>query len=335
MTDRATTSTPSASSRFGTATPPYPVPKHSHMSAQMHDLQHGLVPVAEGVRLHYVVAGEGDPVLLIPGWPQSWYAWRFIIPLLVEAGRRVYAIDPRGFGDSDMPSEGYGLDNVAEDVHVLIEQLGLAGPDGLDIVSHDTGSWIAHAHAAAYPQDVRTLVLSDAHIPWVSPLPERGYPDDSLNARQWHFYFNRVEGLSEALIHGREREFLSWFFGPSKLARTWVIDSEAFEEYLRVFSKPGAVRAGLNYYREVFSPRGRAAGEARKQKQLSMPILTLGGSYADADNLFHTMRQFSTDVRDRVFEGIGHHLPEECPEEMAAEIVAFWAAVEAELRQAG
>lgn len=176
MSDRATTTTPSASTRFGTATPPYPVPQHSHMSVQMHDLQHGLVPVAEGVRLHYVVAGEGDPVLLIPGWPQSWYAWRYIIPLLVEAGRRVYAIDPRGFGDSDMPSEGYGLDNVAEDVHVLIEQLGLAGPDGLDIVSHDTGSWIAHAHAAAYPQDVRTLVLSDAHIPGCHLCPSAAIP---------------------------------------------------------------------------------------------------------------------------------------------------------------
>lgn len=88
MSDNATPST-----RFGTATPPYAVPRRSKTSIQKHDLKHGLVPVAEGVRLHYVVAGEGEPVLLIPGWPQSWYAWRFIIPLLVEAGRRVYAID--------------------------------------------------------------------------------------------------------------------------------------------------------------------------------------------------------------------------------------------------
>jgi pimeloyl-ACP methyl ester carboxylesterase len=78
------------------------------------------------------------------------------------------------------------------------------------------------------------------------------------------------------------------------------------------------------YYRDVFSERGRVASAARREKTLAMPILTLGGEYADADNLFHTMKQFSTDVRDRVFAGIGHHLPEECPEEMTQAIIDFW-----------
>jgi pimeloyl-ACP methyl ester carboxylesterase len=186
-------------------TAPYASPSPTSLASQMEEWHHGLVPVADGVRLHYVVTGEGEPVVLLPGWPQSWYAWRFMIPLLVAAGRRVYAVDPRGFGDSDMPSDGYDLDTVAHDIHVFIEQLELGGDDGVDIVSHDTGSWIAHAHAAAFPGDVRRLVLSDAYIPGVSPPPPAGYPDTALNARQWHFYFNRVEGLPEALIHGRER----------------------------------------------------------------------------------------------------------------------------------
>jgi pimeloyl-ACP methyl ester carboxylesterase len=305
-------------------TEPYASPDMIRLASEVSGWEHGLVPVAVGVRIHYVVAGEGEPVILLPGWPQSWYAWRFMIPLLVEAGRRVYALDPRGFGDSDMPTEGYELDTVAHDLHMFINQLALGTDGGVDIVSHDTGSWIAHAHAAAYPDDVKRLVLSDAYIPGVSPDPPAGYPNSQLNARQWHFYFNRVEGLPEALIHGREREFLSWFFGPVKLARTWTIDHGAFEEYLRVFSKPGAVRAGLMYYREVFSDRGRAASAARRQKRLTMPILTLGGEYADADNLFHTMIQFSDDVSNRVFAGIGHHLPEECPEEMTQAIIDFW-----------
>src|ERR1700712_146584 len=111
-------------------TPPASPPTSSR-SASIKGLegavQHGLVPVADGVRLHYAVAGEGEPVVLLPGWPQSWYTWRFVMPRLVSAGRRVYAIDPRGLGDSDMPSTGYDLATGAEDLHTFIDQLGLAG----------------------------------------------------------------------------------------------------------------------------------------------------------------------------------------------------------------
>ena len=285
---------------------------------------HGVVEVDQGVRLHYVVEGEGEPVVLLPGWPQSWYAWRFVIPLLVAEGRQVFALDPRGFGDSDLPPEGYSLAQGAHDLHVFLRQLGLDQPGGVDIVSHDIGSWLAHAHAVTYPADVKRLVLSDAYIPGASPAPSADWPDIDLVRRQWHFYFNRVEGLPEALIHGKEREFLTWFFGPAKLVRTWTIEPDAFEEYLRVFRRPGAVRAGLSYYRDAFSPQGRSASAQRRGEKLPMPVLTLGGEHADADNLYKTVREQAAQLDHQVFSGVGHHLPEECPEEMAASISAFW-----------
>lgn len=290
-------------------------------------IRHGLVPVAPGVRLHYVVAGEGEPVVLLPGWPQSWFTWRHIIPGLVRAGRTVYALDPRGFGDSDAPVEGYDLDTAADDLHVFMDRLGLLADGGVDIVTHDIGSWIAHAHVVRHPDDVKSIVLSDAYIPGISPDPPSGYPDAGLNARQWHFYFNRVEGLPEMLIQGREREYLSWFFGPVKLARTWAIEPDAFEEYLRVFLRPGIVRAGLNYYREVFNEAGKAASAVRRALPFRAPVLTMGGSYADGDNLFHTMRQFTDDVSNVTFEGVGHHVTEEAPEEMLAAILQFWSSL--------
>jgi len=307
----------------GARSAPYPAPTASRPRFEIPGLLHGLAAVDDSVRLHYVSVGSGEPVLLLPGWPQSWYAWRFVIPMLAAAGRRVIAVDPRGFGDSDKPDSGYDLGTTAHDIHVLIEHLGLSEGRGVDIVSHDVGTWIAHAHAVEYPHDVRRLVVTDAHIPGVSPQPV-GYPDRLQNARSWHFGFNRIDGLPEVLIHGREREFLQWFFGPSKMTRTWTIDADAFEEYLRVFSFPGAVRAGLNYYREAFSAIGMQRSAARCEQQLAMPILTVGGADGDSDGLFQTMSQFSQDLTGVVYEGVGHHLPEECPEALVADILAFW-----------
>src|SRR5262245_4329922 len=75
------------------------------------DVTHHVVRM-DGLRFHYVTAGSGEPVVLIPGWPESWIAWRKMIPLLVKAGRQVYVLDPRGFGDSDKPEGGYDLDTA-------------------------------------------------------------------------------------------------------------------------------------------------------------------------------------------------------------------------------
>lgn len=313
---------PQPPSTLSPASPPY----RPHLDAVRppSDWAHGSVPVADGVRLHTVVEGSGEPVVLLPGWPQSWYAWRHVIPLLAAEQRQVVAVDPRGLGDSDLPTDGYSLEQGAHDLHVLLQQLGLDRAGGVDIVSHDTGSWIAHAHAVLYPADVKRLVLADAYIPGASPDPAGGWPDLSVVRRQWHFFFNRVDGLPEALIHGREREFLAWFFGPAKLVRTWTIEPTAFEEFLRVFSRPGAVRAGLTYYREAFSPEGLTAGARRVREPLPMPVLTLGGEHADGDNLYETVRDQAPALDHQVFGGVGHHLPEECPEEMVAAIRAFW-----------
>ena len=101
----------------------------------------------DGTRFHYVTAGTGEPVLLLPGWPESWIAWRKVVPLLVAAGRRVIVLDPRGLGESDKPAGGYDLDTAARDLHRFLEVTNLTPPGGIDIIAHDVGTWIAHAHA--------------------------------------------------------------------------------------------------------------------------------------------------------------------------------------------
>jgi pimeloyl-ACP methyl ester carboxylesterase len=160
-------------------------------------IEHHIAKI-DGTRFHYVTAGTGDPVLLLPGWPESWIAWRKVVPLLVSAGRRVVVLDPRGFGESDKPAGGYDLDTAARDLHGFLEATNLAPPGGIDIFAHDVGTWIAHAHAVNYPADVRRLVLTESNIPGVTAFAG-GLPNETANLKSWQFAFNRLNDLPEML----------------------------------------------------------------------------------------------------------------------------------------
>jgi pimeloyl-ACP methyl ester carboxylesterase len=216
----------------------------------------------DGTRFHYVTAGSGDPVLLLPGWPESWIAWRKVVPLLVAAGRSVVVLDPRGFGESDKPAGGYDLDTASRDLHRFLEATGLARPGGIDVIAHDVGTWIAHAHAVDYPADVKRLVLTESNIPGVTAFPA-GIPSEAINLKAWQFAFNRLNDLPEMLIQGREREYLAWIFA-TKSTRSYAIDPAALEEYTRQYSAPGAMRAGFAWYRENFSAEGLAQAKVRR-----------------------------------------------------------------------
>jgi alpha/beta hydrolase fold len=154
---------------------------HAPQTDPFADVVHHVVRV-NGVRFHYVVAGSGEPVVLLPGWPESWIAWRKMIPLLTASGRQVHVLEPRGFGDSDKPQTGYDFDTAARDLHDFLVATGLNRPGGVDIVAHDVGTWIAHAHAVTYPGDVKRLVLTEAPILGVSPLPS-GISGEAINLK--------------------------------------------------------------------------------------------------------------------------------------------------------
>jgi pimeloyl-ACP methyl ester carboxylesterase len=286
-------------------------------------LAHGDV-VANGVRLHYVVAGQGEPVLLLHGWPESLIAWSQVMPQLVKAGRRVWAIDYRGAGESDKPAAGYELDNVARDVHAFIEAKHLAdGGRGVDVIGHDIGSWIGHALATNHPADVRRLVLSEALLPALAP-PAAGVPDEAANLRTWQFSFNRLEDLPETLVQGHERAYLAFLFD-TKSVRRWKIDSARLDEYVREYSAPGTLRAGFAYYRTNYAEAGLAQARARAAKRLEMPVLTIGGSGGIRDLLLKTLQPLAADVQGAVLDDCGHFLPEECPDEFVRAVTGFWA----------
>lgn len=283
---------------------------------------HGSAHV-NGVRLHYVEGGSGAPILLIPGWPQSWYAWRLVMPLLAANGRRVIAIDPRGMGDSDKPASGYDLKTIAADLHEFANALGLLKDGPLDVAGHDIGTWIGHAYAADWPEDIRRLALFDAALPGITPPPPAGIPSAEVNLRTWHFPFNRLDDLPEILLQGHERAFLNYLFHTKAINR-WAITPADLDEYERVFSAPGAVRAALSYYRIAFSPDGLAQSRARGEKTLVMPILAMGAEHGVKDILLNTLRNIATDVQGGILQGCGHYMPEEMPDAVADELLRFF-----------
>jgi len=296
-------------------------------SATSADLEHHTVKI-DGTRFHYVTAGSGEPVLLLPGWPESWLAWRKVVPLLVKAGRKVIVLDPRGFGESDKPAGGYDLDTAARDLHRFLEVTNLAQPGGIDIVAHDVGTWIGHAHAANYPADVKRLVLTESNIPGVTAFGG-GIPSEAVNLKSWQFAFNRLNDLPEILIQGREREYLTWLFA-TKSYRTHAIDAAALDTYVRQYSAPGALRAGFAWYRENFNAEGLAQAKTRGAKRLTMPVLALGGSEGVGDALRATVATIGDRVEGGSIAGsdnagCGHFLPEECPVELTDAVLKFWA----------
>lgn len=294
----------------------------TNVAATGRRFHHDYVRAGE-ITLHYVECGDGKPLLLIPGWPQSWYAWRKVMRPLADLGRRVIAVDPRGLGDSDKPEQGYDLATVAEDLHRFVEQLGLMSAGPLDVAGHDVGAWIGYAWAVDWPQDIGRLALYDAALPGITPPAPAGIPSDTVNTRTWHFGFNRLAGLPEQLVAGRERLYLEWLFR-AKLNNKSAITDADLDEYTRVFSAPGAARAGFDYYRSLFNDGGVERNRERAEHRLDIPVMAWGASDGVGDKLLRTMEQVANNVTGGVMESCGHYVPEEAPDTVVRQLMEFF-----------
>ena len=285
--------------------------------AGLHGFEHGFETV-DGVRLHYVSGGraDGEVVVLLAGFPESWFAWRKIMPLLA-ADYRIIAPDLPGQGDSDRPLDGYDTQTLATRVHGLLQQLGVAR---YALVAHDVGAWVAYPYAALFGGEVKRLVLMDAGIPGVT-LPDALPTAPDRAWRTWHFAFHSLPDLPEMLIGGRERAYLDWFLR-RKTANPETFSDADIDEYLRVFVKDGGLRAGLGYYRAA-GLSARQNRELAAHGKLRMPLLALGSDQGSIADMASPLRAFAEDVRGAVIANCGHFLPEEQPAAVAAELAAF------------
>jgi pimeloyl-ACP methyl ester carboxylesterase len=272
--------------------------------------------LVNGVRLHYVTAGEGVPVVLLHGWPQTWYEWRRIIPALA-ARYSVVAPDLRGLGDSSRPATGYDKRTVAEDVYLLLQKLDLGR---VFLVGHDWGGPVAYALAAAHPERVRRLVLLDTMIPLAESAGSVASVPGVLPL--WHIAFHGVRDLPEALVTGRERIYLSWFFRELAYDPS-AITSEDVEEYVRCYSAPGALRAGFEYYRAA--DQDAVHNRENAHTKLKMPVLALGGRRGGFGPLVKiSAESVAEDVRGEALDRCGHWIPEERPEILVNQLLRFF-----------
>jgi pimeloyl-ACP methyl ester carboxylesterase len=269
----------------------------------------------DGVTLHYVVSGRGPAVVLLHGWPQTWFEWRHVIPALAER-YTVIAPDLRGLGDSSRPETGYDKKTVANDVWLLVN--GKLGHERLFVVGHDWGGPTAYALAAAHPEAVRRLAILDVVIPG-----DGG--DFSQGGLRWHHQFHLTPDLPEALTEGRERQYLSWFYRTFG-HRPDAISEADIDEYLRTYAQPGAMRAGFAYYRAL--PQDAADNRANAERlKLPMPVLALGGAGGRGRGREPeaSLRRLALNVQGEVVAECGHWIPEEQPRCLADRLLGFFA----------
>jgi pimeloyl-ACP methyl ester carboxylesterase len=259
-----------------------------------------------GLRWHLVEAGDpaNTTIVLVAGFPQSAYAWRRVIPLLP------------GQGYTTVPAGGFDTTTTAQRVHGLLETLGI----GKHVyVGHDIGAWVGFAYAHLYPQDLHGVSLIDANIAGVTlPAAITVGPD---SWRSWHFLFNAVDDLPEALLAGRERILLEWFFAHKTANWQATFTTADLDEYERVYAAPGRLRGMLGYYRAVQENIRQNAEFARAP--ITVPVLAIGADVGSAPDLPDKLKPLCTDLRGAMVTASGHYIPEEQPHDLAERLSAF------------
>ncbi len=263
-----------------------------------------------GVRLHYLIAGKGEPVLLLHGYAHNSHMWR---PLIAELAKShtVVAPDLRGFGQSAKPQSGYDKKTIAQDVHALASLLGI---QRASVVGHDIGLMVAYAYAAQYPAEVDRIVLMDAFLPGVGD-----WKTVWLLRDLWHFHFYGETPLK--LVAGRERTYFEHFWNDFAADPRHSIPEADRRLYAAAYAQPGAMRAGFEVFR-AFEQDAKDFAEF-SQTKLTMPMLVLTGEKASGNFLIEQARLVDSNVEGVVIKGSGHWLLEEAKEQVIPRLVGF------------
>ena len=263
-----------------------------------------------GVKLHYLTAGHGTPLILLHGYAETSRMWRPIIPALAERFT-VIAPDLPGIGDSDIPANGLDMKSAAIRIHDLAKSLGV---QKAEVVGHDIGLMVAYAYAAQFPSEVTKLVLMDAFLPGVA-----GWEAVYNNPGIWHFRFNGP--TPEALVQGRERTYFDYFWNDFAADKTHSIPEADREAYAAAYARPRRMHAGWAYFVSFLQAAKDFA--QLSQTKLTMPVLTIGGEKSLGEALGQQARLVATDATVVVLKNTGHWVLEEQPKETTDALLKF------------
>src|SRR6266704_2035597 len=263
-----------------------------------------------GVKLHYLMAGDGEPVILLHGYAQNSHMWR---PLIAELARTrtVIAPDLRGFGQSSRPADGYDKKSMAQDIHALAASLGFKR---VRIAGHDIGLMVAYAYAAQYPAEVEKIALMDAFLPGIGDTT-----GIFLLRDLWHFHFYGETPLK--LVKGRERIYFEHFWNDFAADPRKSVSEADRRFYTKAYARPDAMRAGFEVFR-AFDQDGKDFAQFAMTK-LKIPMLVLSGEKAGGEFLINQGRLVDDNVEGVIVKGSGHWLMEEAPDQVIPALVAF------------
>jgi pimeloyl-ACP methyl ester carboxylesterase len=273
---------------------------------------------ANGLRQHVVVGGDGPPLLLLHGWPQTWYAWRLLMPALAQDFRLVVP-DQRGIGLSDKPATGYDAATLAQDAVSLMDALG---HQRFFVYGTDVGMPIAYAVAADHRDRVDRLVVSEAFLPGISQLPGLLIRDPLINARLWHLAFNQLPAeVNEAMVRGREDVYFGAEFDAS--AGSQKLPDHAVRYYVeRLRADRHALRGSFGFYREVWTTNDQNL--LRMDQRLTVPVLAIGGAESSMTGPGDVMGIVADHVQTLVVPH-GHWVAEQATAEVHAALSTFLA----------
>jgi pimeloyl-ACP methyl ester carboxylesterase len=273
-----------------------------------------------GVAIHVVEQGpeDGRPVLFVHGFPEFWWSWRHQMQACADAGYRAVALDLRGFGESDRPGDvgAYALANSFADLNVVIDSIG----GKADVVSHDWGGALGWAYAALAPERVASITVMNAPHPNAYANMQKHLPQ--LQA-SWYMFFFQFEGVAEEALSRNSYELLrAWFYDTA----TVKLSEEEIARYIELFSRPGALTAGLNWYRANVPPASYLSEQRLELPPIAAPAMLLWGM----DDVYLTFElgrragEFCTGpFALHTLPDTGHWIQQERPDEVNELLLAF------------
>lgn len=252
----------------------------------------------DGLKLHYLTAGHGAPLILLHGYAENSRMWRPIMPVLAKRFT-VIAPDLPGIGDSGIPAKGLDMKSAAISIHALVRSLGV---QKAEVVGHDIGLMVAYAYAAQFPAETEKLVEMDAFLPGVDEW-ETVYNSPVL----WHFRFHGP--TPETLVQGRERTYFDYYWNDFAADPKRSIPEADRKAYAAAYAGPGRMRAGWAYF-DSFQQAAKDFAQFAQTK-LTMPVLVISGEKSVGDLLGRQLKRVATDVIVVVLKDTGHWVLEE------------------------